>query len=70
MHLTTTLRSAFFTQAGEAVAAHGPFDTNATIPAGTSASFGMQGTWSASNAAPASFTMTASNGQTVTCTTG
>jgi endoglucanase len=66
----TNLWSAFFTQAGEAVAAHDPFDTNATIPAGTSASFGMQGTWSASNAVPTSFTMTANNGQTVTCTTG
>lgn len=66
----TNLWSAFFTQTGETVAAHDPFDTNATIPAGTSASFGMQGTWSSSNAVPTSFTMTANNGQTVSCTTG
>jgi hypothetical protein len=30
----------------------------------------MQGTWSSSNAVPTSFTMTANNGQTVSCTTG
>jgi hypothetical protein len=30
----------------------------------------MQGTYSASNAPPTSFTMTANNGQTVTCVTG
>jgi endoglucanase len=66
----TNLWSAFYTQTGETVAAHDPFDTNATIPAGTSASFGMQGTWSSSNAVPTSFTMTANNGQTVTCITG
>jgi len=66
----TNLWSAFYTQTGETVAAHDPFDTNATIPAGTSASFGMQGTWGSSNAVPTSFTMTANNGQTVTCTTG
>jgi endoglucanase len=66
----TNLWSAFYTQTGETVAAHDPFDTNATVPAGASASFGMQGTWSSSNAAPTSFTMTANDGQTVTCTTG
>jgi hypothetical protein len=37
---------------------------------GGSASFGMQGTYSASDAAPTSFTMTADNGSTVTCTAG
>ena len=66
----TNLWSAFYTQTGEMVAAHDPFDTNATIPSGTSASFGMQGTWSSSNAVPTSFMMTANNGQTVTCATG
>ncbi len=66
----TNLWSAFYTQTGETVAAHDPFDTNATIPAGTSASFGMRGTWSSSNAVPTSFTMAADNGQTVTCSTG
>jgi len=66
----TNLWSAFFTQTGEAVAAHDPFDTNATVAPGSSASFGMQGTFSSSDAVPTSFTMTADNGQTVTCTTG
>jgi endoglucanase len=66
----TNLWSAFYTQTGETVAAHDPFDTNATVPAGSSASFGMQGTYSASNAPPTSFTMTADNGQTVSCATG
>jgi endoglucanase len=66
----TNLWSAFYTQTGETIAAHDPFDTNATVPAGSSASFGMQGTWSSSNASPTSFTLTANNGQTVTCTTG
>jgi endoglucanase len=66
----TNLWSALYTQSGETVAAHDPFDTNATIAAGTSASFGMQGTWTNSDAIPTSFTMTANNGQTVTCTTG
>jgi len=66
----TNLWSAFFTQTGETIAAHDPFDTNATIPAGTSASFGMQGTFTNSDAVPTSFTLTADNGQTVTCTTG
>jgi endoglucanase len=66
----TNLWSALFTQTGEAVAAHDPFDTNQTIAAGTSASFGMQGTWNTSDAVPTSFTLTADNGQTVTCATG
>jgi endoglucanase len=66
----TNLWSAFYTQAGETVSAHDPFDSNATIAAGASASFGMQGTYSTSDAAPTSFTMTADNGGTVTCTTG
>ncbi len=66
----TNLWSAFYTQTGETIAAHDPFDTNATVAAGSSASFGMQGTFSASDASPASFTLTADNGQTVTCTVG
>jgi endoglucanase len=66
----TNLWSAFYTQSGEAVSAHDPFDTNATIAAGASASFGMQGTYSASDAAPTSFTMTADNGAATTCATG
>ncbi len=66
----TNLWSAFYTQSGETVSAHDPFDTNATVAAGGSASFGMQGTYSASNASPTSFTLTADNGQTVTCTAG
>lgn len=63
----TNLWSAFYTQTGETIAAHDPFDTNATVAPGTSASFGMQGTYVTSNAAPMSFSMTADNGQTVTC---
>ena len=66
----TNLWSAFYTQTGETVAAHDPFDTNATVAPGGSASFGMQGTWTTSNASPTSFTMTANNGTTVTCATG
>ncbi|MBV9448132.1 MAG: glycoside hydrolase family 6 protein [Streptosporangiaceae bacterium] len=66
----TNLWSAFYTQTGETIAAHDPFDTNATVAAGSSASFGMQGTFSASDASPASFTLTADNGQTVICTAG
>ncbi|HEX6522545.1 MAG TPA: glycoside hydrolase family 6 protein [Streptosporangiaceae bacterium] len=66
----TNLWSAFYTQTGETIAAHDPFDTNATVAAGSSASFGMQGTFSASDASPASFTLTADNGQTVTCAAG
>lgn len=63
----TNLWNAFYTQTGETIAAHDPFDTNATVAPGSSASFGMQGTYSASNAAPTSFSLTADNGQTVTC---
>jgi endoglucanase len=66
----TNLWDAFYTQTGETVSAHDPFDTNATIAAGASASFGMQGTYSASDAAPTSFIMTADNGGSTTCTTG
>jgi hypothetical protein len=44
--------------------------TNATVPAGATASFGMQGTFTASDAVPTSFTLTADNGQTVTCAAG
>jgi endoglucanase len=66
----TNLWSAFYTQTGEAVSAHDPFDTNATIAPGASASFGMQGTYSASDAAPTAFTLTASNGASTTCTAG
>jgi endoglucanase len=66
----TNLWSALYTQTGETVAAHDPFDTNATVAPGSSASFGMQGTFSASDAPPASFTLTANNGQTVTCANG
>jgi endoglucanase len=66
----TNLWSAFYTQTGEAATAHDPFDTNATVAAGTSVSFGMQGTFTTSDAAPTSFTLTANNGQTVTCATG
>ncbi len=33
-------------------------------------SFGMPGTFTASDAVPTSFTLTADNGQTVTCTAG
>lgn len=66
----TNLWSALYTQTGETIAAHDPFDTNQTIAAGSSASFGMQGTYNTSNAVPTSFTLTADNGQTVTCVTG
>jgi hypothetical protein len=33
-------------------------------------SYGMQGTYTNSDAVPTSFTLTANNGQTVTCATG
>jgi endoglucanase len=66
----TNLWDAFYTQSGETVAAHDPFDTGATVAAGASVSYGMQGTYTNSDAVPTSFTLTADNGQTVTCTTG
>jgi cellulose 1,4-beta-cellobiosidase len=44
------------TQAGAAVTAQN-VDWNRTIRAGGSVTFGMQGTWSGSNAAPAAFTL-------------
>ncbi len=66
----TNLWSALYTQTGETIAAHDPFDSGATVPAGSSVSFGMQGTFTASDAVPTSFTLTADNGQTVTCTAG
>jgi endoglucanase len=66
----TNLWSAFYTQTGETVVAHDPFDTNATVGAGDSATFGLQGTYTTSDAVPTTFTLTSDNGQTVTCTTG
>jgi endoglucanase len=48
----------------------GGFTANVTVANTGTQPFGMQGTWSSSNAAPTSFTMTANNGQTVTCSTG
>jgi endoglucanase len=67
----TNLWEGYFTQTGETVAAHDFFGTNQTIAAGSSANFGFQGTWSASNASPTSFTMIANSGGTaVTCATG
>ena len=66
----TNLWDAFYSQSGETVAAHDPFDTGATVPAGSSVSYGMQGIYTKSDAVPTSFTLTANNGQTVTCTTG
>jgi MFS family permease len=69
LYIFLTYWDAYYTQTGESVSAHDPFDTNETITAGGSASFGMQGTYTASDAVPTSFTMTSDNGQTVTCTT-
>jgi endoglucanase len=66
----TNLWDAFYTQSGETVAAHDPFDTSVTVDPGDSVSYGMQGTYTNSDAVPTSFTLTANNGQTVTCTTG
>ncbi|HEV2345292.1 MAG TPA: glycoside hydrolase family 6 protein [Actinocrinis sp.] len=66
----TNLWEGYYSQTGETVAAHDYFGTNQTIAAGSTASFGFQGTWSASNASPTSFTMIANNGGTaVTCAT-
>lgn len=67
----TNLWEGYFTQTGETIAAHDFFGTNQTIAAGSSANFGFQGTWSASNASPTSFTMIANNGGTaVACASG
>jgi endoglucanase len=66
----TNLWDAYYTQSGETVAAHDPFDTGVTVDPGDSVSYGMQGTYTNSDAVPTSFTLTADNGQTVTCTTG
>ena len=67
----TNLWEGYYTQSGESVSAHDYFGTNQTIAAGASASFGFQGTWTASDASPTSFTMIANNGgSTVNCTVG
>jgi hypothetical protein len=66
----TNLWDAYYTQTGETVAAHDPFDTDVTVDPGDSVSYGMQGTYTSSDAVPTSFTLTADNGQTVTCTNG
>lgn len=66
----TNLWDAFYSQSGETVSAHDPFDTNATVDPGGSVSYGMQGTYTSSDAVPTSFSLTADNGQTVTCVTG
>jgi endoglucanase len=66
----TNLWDAYYTQSGETVAAHDPFDTGETVGPGASVSYGMQGTYTNSNAVPTSFTLTANNGQSVTCATG
>jgi endoglucanase len=66
----TNLWNGFSSQAGETVSAHDAYGTNQTIAPGSSANFGLQGTFSASDATPTSFTMTADNGGTVTCTAG
>jgi endoglucanase len=63
----TNLWDAYYTQTGETVSAHDPFDTGVTVTPGTSVSFGMQGTYTSSDAVPTSFTMTADNGGTTTC---
>ncbi|MGH3169159.1 MAG: glycoside hydrolase family 6 protein [Trebonia sp.] len=63
----TNLWDAYYTQTGETIAAHDPFDTGATVSPGSSVSFGMQGTYSSSDAVPTSFTMTSDNGGTTTC---
>jgi hypothetical protein len=44
------------TQAGAAVTAQN-VGWNGTIPVGGSVTFGMQGAWTGSNAAPAAFTL-------------
>jgi endoglucanase len=66
----TNLWDAYYTQTGETVAAHDPFDTGATVAPGGSVSFGLQGTYATSDALPTSFSLTANNGQSVTCATG
>jgi endoglucanase len=67
----TNLWDGYYAQSGESVSAHDYFGTNQTIAAGSSTTFGFQGTWNASDAVPTSFTMTADNGGTsVPCTVG
>jgi endoglucanase len=66
----TNLWDAYYTQSGETVAAHDPFDTGQTVDPGGSYSYGMQGTYTTSDAVPTSFTVTANNGQTTACATG
>jgi endoglucanase len=67
----TNLWEGYVSQTGESVSAHDYFGTNQTIAAGSSASFGFQGTWSASDASPTSFTLVADNGGTaVACAVG
>jgi endoglucanase len=63
----TNLWDAYYTQSGETVAAHDPFDTGQTVAPGGTVSYGMQGTYTSSDALPTSFSLTADNGQTVTC---
>jgi hypothetical protein len=55
----TSFWNATVTQTGESVTAVNT-SSNATIPAGGSTSFGFQGTWTSSNASPASFTLNGS----------
>jgi endoglucanase len=66
----TNLWDAYYTQSGETVAAHDPFDTAQTVDPRGSVSYGMQGTYTSSDAVPTSFTVTANNGQTTACATG
>jgi len=66
----TNLWSGQVAQSGETVAVHDEPDSNATVAAGSSTSFGMQGTYTNSDAIPTSFTMTANNGQSATCAVG
>jgi endoglucanase len=63
----TNLWNAYYTQTGETVSAHDPFDTGVTLAPGTSVSFGMQGTYTHSDAVPTAFSMTSDNGGTTTC---
>jgi endoglucanase len=60
----TNAWSATVTQSGENVTATN-LNYNGSVPAGGSASFGFQGTWTTSNSSPAAFTV---NG--TTCTVG
>ena len=60
----TSAWNATVTQTGTAVTAT-PAGHNATIPAGGTADFGFQGTWTGSNPSPGSFTL-----NSTTCTVG